>query len=145
MSLSLRATLALSSSERSCLRCGLRRSIALRSGLPSLYSLSSSAWRASALRSSDSRMARMSAARAFWSLLAGRGVGGGGGVVGGGGADGGWLPCTTVTLPPSISLQPRSLACAALFVYSLPQREMRSFASAAGGAAPARSLGGGGC
>ena len=31
-------------------------------------------------------------------------------------------PCSTVTLPPSTSLQPRSLACVALLVYSLPQR-----------------------
>ena len=30
--------------------------------------------------------------------------------------------CSTVTLPPSTSLQPRSLAWLALLVYSLPQR-----------------------
>ena len=34
----------------------------------------------------------------------------------------GRTPCITVTFPPSTSLQPRSLACAALLVYSLPQR-----------------------
>ncbi len=36
--------------------------------------------------------------------------------------DAGRVPCTTVTLPPSTSLQPWSLACTGLLVYSLPHR-----------------------
>ena len=68
MSLSLRAMLALSSAVRSWYFCGLRRSRALRSGAPLLYSFTNSARRACALRSSASRMARASESRARWSL-----------------------------------------------------------------------------
>ncbi|MCY1547789.1 hypothetical protein D9M68_838660 [compost metagenome] len=105
-----------------------------------LYSFLSSVWRASALRSSASSTERASPSRARWSTPSTRGLPAGARAAEPPEPDDdalpppppeGFVPCTTVTLPPSMILQPFCWATVALLVYSLPQRQTRSCASAA--------------
>lgn len=79
-----------------------------------VYSFQQLGRRASALRSSVSRMARESESRARCSVAATRGALGGELAAGAPWAGAGRMPSTTVTLPPSTTLQPRFSASLAL-------------------------------